>query len=492
MSGRGAAAGGETAGAGTAGAGTAGTGTAGTGTAGTGMAGAASGTGAGGIAGTGSTGVGGTGECVPPPSQGMCPSLCGNGVRDMCWAPTAGPCPAVMWTEFCDGSDFGATSCATRGFAGGTLICTATCLIDDSGCGECFALDASLVGCGPAPVGPMKPASFAIAATDAEVGLGLLEYDAADSATVSFARLSPALASIGVTVLDDHVAPGRTYPAFSQLAAAALPAGWVLAVVSPSDLSLRAMGADGGETGRAVVDTLPNDGFPASPFLAAQPSGGPLVVWATSAGLRASVIAADGRSATTPVDLPTPDVASYDPPTAAFVGDAFYVAFPVQTVPSAYALRLVRVGLDGTVGSPMDLYPGEPIFMPDLASGASDLRLAYAGPTTGVAADPPVTLWRRLTPAGQTLAPASQIAGRLIGVGPSFAFGDDTVVLVYQLDGVGFSISLVRVASDGSIVTLPHAVARAPSLGYVAARRGPDVVAAWLGPHGLQLARVTP
>lgn len=101
-----------------------------------------------------------------------------------------------------------------------------------------------------------------------------------------------------------------------------------------------------------------------------------------------------------------------------------------------------------------------------------------------------MTLWRRLAPTGGALTPRVQLAGAAMGLGPSFAFGDDTVVFVLGLDGL--SISFVRIARDGSIVTPFHNVIRAPSLGYRAARRGPDVVVAWGGPHGLQIARVTP
>jgi hypothetical protein len=444
------------------------------------------------VGGGGATsGPGGTGECIPtvgvPP---VCGSLCGNGVRDTCPDPRFSSCPTTFWTESCDGTDFGADSCSAHGFATGALTCTAKCVADVSGCGACFPLDGSLVRCGPAPVGPAKTGLLAVAGKDAEVGLGLVVYDANDNATLSFARLSPALDAIGVTVLDDHVPPGGSSPAFADLAAAALPSGWVLAVLGRSDLSLRALGADGTETGRAVVDTASIGNHLSSPLLAEQPTGGPLLVWATDSSLRAAVVAADGRSATAPVDLPTADVSSYDPPTAAFVGDAFYVVFPVQILPGAYALRIVRLGLDGTIAGMNDALPGELTFIPNIASGASELRLAYSGSTTGVASDPPVTLWRRLAVTGAALGSRAPLAGRASGLGPSFAFGDDTVVLVLGYNDL--SISFARVASDGSIVTPPHEIVRAPDLVYRAARRGPDVVVAWFGPGGLQIARVTP
>lgn len=457
-----------------------------------GTAGSGNGGGTGGIGAT--NGRGGTGEScggVMPAIPPLCPSLCGNGVRDTCLAQTFGFCPPTYWTEACDGTDFGTDTCLKHGFAGGPLTCTAKCAIEDSNCAECFALDASLVRCGPARVSAERKGFLAVAATDAEVGIGLVGYDANNDATVSFARLSPTLDPIGsVTVFDDHVPPDAYFPAFGDLAAAALPLGWVLAVIGRSDLSLRAIAVDGTETGRVVVDTMPNVGSLTFPLLAGQQSGGPLLVWSAGMVLRASVIAADGRSVTTPVDLPTSDVAGYDPPSAAFVGDAFYVVFSIQTMADGSALRIVRVGVDGTIASTNDALPGEPMFGVNLAAGANELLLAYSGPPTGVLGDQPVTLWRRLTTTGQELTSRSPLAGPSMGLGPSLAFGDDTVVFVLGLDGL--SISFARIANDGSIVTPPHDIVRAPYLGYRAARRGPDVVVAWGGPGGLQIARVTP
>jgi len=48
------------------------------------------------------------------------PSVCGNGIKE--------------GTEECDGTDLGGTTCESLGFTGGTLICTASCTLDTSGC----------------------------------------------------------------------------------------------------------------------------------------------------------------------------------------------------------------------------------------------------------------------------------------------------------------------------------------------------------------------
>lgn len=78
-------------------------GTGGTEDGGAGTGGSAGSSGTGGEAGTGGTGAG-----------------CGDGIQQM--------------GEECDGSDFGGKTCATAGFASGTLSCTPTCTIDVSGC----------------------------------------------------------------------------------------------------------------------------------------------------------------------------------------------------------------------------------------------------------------------------------------------------------------------------------------------------------------------
>ena len=49
-----------------------------------------------------------------------CALVCGDGRRQP--------------SEVCDGSDVGESSCASVGFLGGTLACTASCVLDTSGC----------------------------------------------------------------------------------------------------------------------------------------------------------------------------------------------------------------------------------------------------------------------------------------------------------------------------------------------------------------------
>jgi hypothetical protein len=72
--------------------------------------------------GAGSADGGGSSDGAGSSDGGGTPNACGDGSID----------PG----EACDGTDLGTESCATQEFAGGTLVCTAACELDTSGCVE--------------------------------------------------------------------------------------------------------------------------------------------------------------------------------------------------------------------------------------------------------------------------------------------------------------------------------------------------------------------
>ncbi len=61
--------------------------------------------------------------CIPAGSPGECSC-----------AATCGTVPGVQPGEECDADDLGGATCASQGFSGGTLACTADCTLDTSGC----------------------------------------------------------------------------------------------------------------------------------------------------------------------------------------------------------------------------------------------------------------------------------------------------------------------------------------------------------------------
>src|SRR5204863_1520792 len=83
--------------------------------------------GVGGVAGMRGRGGAGPGpECYTSPVP-LCGTLCGNGVIDTCMRQVALSCPTLMFSEECDGADFGPDNCVNRGYASGTLLCNADC-----------------------------------------------------------------------------------------------------------------------------------------------------------------------------------------------------------------------------------------------------------------------------------------------------------------------------------------------------------------------------
>lgn len=77
--------------------------------------------------------------CITVDTADTDPSACGDGHK--------------QWSEICDGADLGGFDCASQGFGGGTLACTAGCTLDTSLCvpGETLQNDNGF--CGPNEVG---------------------------------------------------------------------------------------------------------------------------------------------------------------------------------------------------------------------------------------------------------------------------------------------------------------------------------------------------
>ena len=455
-----------------------------------------------GFGGSMGSGFGGSGfiSCPPPPP--ICGTLCGNGRRDTC-ARSLGPgCPTQTWTEDCDGNDFGGDSCGARGFAGGALVCRGDCTVDDSGCSDCAPIGGSVISCGRAPIQFTGQFGFGIAATDTEVGIAALGSDNLGGTTLSLARLTPSLDLAGTVQLEATAAAGST--TIYATAVAPLSSGWIVAGCGYPQVFIHRVDASGREVARAVVDRI-SDPYDAcitgSLVLASRPGGGPLLLWRSGwdTNLHASLVADDGLSAGAPQTIAAPPAFLSDTVSAAWIGDAFYIAATIESPPDYRGvLHLVRFPPGGTPTGG-DVPISEDVYSPPaIAAGAPDLRVVYdSAPLSGVDNAYYTVLWRRLGPSGEPLSAPVTVGTYLTVNGPprAVAFGDETLVVIGDNYTSG-RITLVHLGSDGQIAAPGYDLARTPryyvGLGDIV-RRGPDAVVAWTGSYGsLYLARVTP
>jgi hypothetical protein len=448
--------------------------------------------------------------CVegPYPSP-VCGALCGSGVRDTCSfrLGTQDSCPDRSGTEPCDGQDFGAETCQSQGYGTGKLTCTAQCWIDPSTCDECLPLARPVVRCGRSAVGAADDeyvTRFALTASDAEVGVAWAKVNSADLEMpgVSFARLSPNLDLLTSIDLEGRGAGAATFLSYPEVAVAAIPAGWIVGIwgeIRPGmpELFFHVIDAQGRDTGRVTVDGGPVwlGGGPSPLLLASRPGGGPLLVWKTDTEVRTSVIAADGRSATSPTVLP----ADYGVwlTGASYVGGAFYIELTSQTGLGdafEYRLFLLRIEPDGRATSRMEVLPGQLAGASSVVAGAPDLRVVYnSSRPTSADPDQVVTYWRRLDGNGNAVSPAVELARDPLnfGIYPLAVAVDQQTVVIFNQAGTN-RLGLVHVDGSGNVVTPARDFVAAPGFGPQAiARRGPDVVVGWLA-SPIRLARIAP
>jgi hypothetical protein len=316
-----------------------------------------------------------------------------------------------------------------------------------------------------------------------------------------FARLSPSLDLTSAVKLDDpaFAAAANGFNAGVTVLAAPLPSGWVVAGYAEPDIFVHAVDATGGSVSRISLTNIPVAGTTFAPILARRSGGGPLVIWTRFGVAQASVISADGRSATTPITLPVDTSAITGEMTAAFVGDAFYVAMAVyDDVTNAVSahLHLIRVAPDGTSATAVDGLRGSEVWSPYIVEDADGLQIVYAGVLPCVAGYS--MLIQSVDRSGASLSPARLFADPSTGWlwRPSaIAFGRDIVTVL--LGGDSELLTVTRSPTDGSAAPVQHTVGRGPAhtfyLGDIA-RRGTDAIVAWMDytRSEVQLARVAP
>ena len=451
-------------------------------------------TGSAGITGSGGRGgfVGGTGgaadgnTCIPGTPVNCGASLCGNGAIDTCSLPGgAGPCPTISVTEACDGTNLRDDTCAAHGFGSGTLACSSICTVDTSNCVDCGA-GPKIASCGNAPF-TSTPRAVGIAATSSEVGIAWM---GGTPTRVTFERLSPTLQTLSTTLIQD-----LGFVSLLDVRVASLPSGWVITWLTDSELLIHTMDASGRDLGRTRVDT--NSG--SSSVFASRSDGGPLIVWQVGDVVKSAIVAADGRSLTTP--RPLPFVPSHGFPssrstTAAYAAGAFYVVAPAYDAADP-PMRMVRIETDGTVGTGVDVLPGAGAKQLTLVTGADDLRAVYRGPVASGSTDSTIFFQKIAATGASASDPVALATGSFHdGASGAFAFGTDTVA-VLSAAGPGL-LDGVRIGGNGQIATplFPIMGSSRGLAGHVAeqnvARLGSDIVGVWYTSSGTRLARVTP
>jgi hypothetical protein len=328
-------------------------------------------------------------QCAPGPQEAAaCGALlCGNGMIDTCqptrtdasddFEPDAGSSFAV---EACDGTALGGATCASLGFASGSLACTGFCDLDVSECEVC-----SPAAPGGSTCSALSPQaqSVAVAVNATEIAYAWVEQDSSCHG-VRFDRFGLDLTRISESSCLDSCDA-------KSVDVAATPDGWLLAIGSSHGVDLLPLDPSGAES--ATPRTLPNAANPifAQRGAGGSVAGGPLLMWGSATGgfdSFAAVLRTDGteeQSALHTFSNVIPWAA-----TATFIGDSFLLAYdanPTDAVPSSIVIR--RLWLDGSLGAVRQPFPCRTSASnPVLTWTRSEGRLVFT--------DVPNTYWARL------------------------------------------------------------------------------------------------
>ena len=327
------------------------------------------------------------------------------------------------------------------------------------------------------------PVSVDVAVRDAEIGLAWADRDLAGPA-VRFVRLTPNLELISTSKLDDI----RPDTQRTDVAVAPLPSGWIVGVGNPDGVMAILLDAMGAFAARTIVDpppiAVPGE-YGRNPVVATRAGAGPLIAWRNGNSLRAAVIASDGRSATTPIELTFDGWIQSGSLSAVFFDDAFYVGFIVSHQFVSSQLRLARVAADGTTSTTFPALAGDSVNLPSLVAGATGLSIVYEGAAPGH--DGAGMVWRRISVTGEALGSRVLVGPpeRYLNFSPAAAVGGDIVVLASGYGaGLGFAraLGIVRIDSRDQITRPVFDFALGPGMGsYSIVPRGRDLIVAWLG-----------
>ena len=426
----------------------------------------------------GSEGIGGRGGicCVAPTNciQG----LCGNGVRDTCSASSGpDPCPAVSFSEGCDGADLGGVTCQGSGYGYGEVACSSMCQLNYYGCYTCAAGSPPVTQCNS--VATQAVSAPSLAATDDETAVVWVE----PTFEIGFMLLSSRLE----VLVTGHIAapPPAGTARYGDAQVAALPSGWVVLLRVDSTLTLFTLDRTGNVVATNALDPM-TGGFDLSlAFLVSRPGGGPMVAWG-SIDNYAAVVSADGLHVTTPVRLPY-DLENVGP-TLPSLMDATYAAGQFQAVLAANCdlgpncVEIVSISSDGTIAGTFQAPGVSATWGMLLESGTDDLQLFYGADCGATLSDAGCLMWERMTPTGTALASQlvfQPINGQLLPQS-AVAIGADNYL---SFSPGNVSSTLVHSGADGTLIGDPRPFAMNGTASATIVRQGSNLVAAWVASY---------
>ena len=362
-----------------------------------------------------------------PSSPPLCGAAqCGNGVRDTCYTQGPNdPGPAAL-VEQCDGVDVGGRTCASLGFAAGTLACAGNCWLDLSECKTCAPTSLDGPDCSRFA---SQAYGIALAASTTEIGLAAVVHDSACDG-VRFERYSPDLERGNPTTC---IAACGAY----GVSLAPTSSGWLLAILRfERGTDLVALDGQGNVTRPPRIMEVAGRLVPRGS--GGVVTGGPLFMWGDNLWNLNLALLRDDGSEEQPVVTVGPTL--FKPGAAIFTGDGFLFAThkgATPADPTTDDLAFQHLALDGSLSTEHRPFPTFAAHAPELAWTGSEVRLTLFLDNANRG-----FYWARLGPHGALLEAPRRI-GDFDRPAPVVMVGSDMVLLTQD----GF----VHMDADGTL-----------------------------------------
>ena len=355
-----------------------------------------------------------------------------------------------------------------------------------------------ILSCINAPIDAFGVWTLALDATDQEIGLAWTSLDSQGKVGLHFARFAPDLSLIEQRLLLDLACPG-------QLALAARPGGWSVAVDSGSGMHLLALDA----TGQITTDVAFADKIGVQPMLAKREGGDPLLLWippVTRGGpsaIKTALVASGGTmlgpesSITFPGEIKPGLPSGWGSVVA--VGAGWMVALRAGSN-ATDTIYIASLSAAGAQVGPLHTPVGVNSEYPSLAVAGAEARMSFSrfGDTDrGMYLVP-------LTTDGASTSPAQKVGAwqmGFYGFAPIAIKGSDTLILHTPERE---SLDLVHLYDGDAAAPIARTIATDSILTKMLTRRGSDVILAWINgnpldrfgtrsaPMGIGMARIAP